>query len=227
MQNKCLAYYPLHYGKEHLAESIKSIEPFVDRIVILYTSTPSYGKTTILVCPDTREELYTIAFENSKKIEWIDIEAGNEGQHRGNIWNYFKGEKYILPLDSDEVWNRESLEKVLSRTYIKKNIGIRGFIHFWKNKDYICTDHFTPIRLLNPSGEEGEEITDGTIYHYGYAISQELMEYKWAIHGHKDELKNGWLEMYKNWKPGINDVHPVVNELWNPKKSENNGIKLT
>ena len=36
-QIKTLAYIPLHYGKEYLEATIKSIDAHVDKILILYT----------------------------------------------------------------------------------------------------------------------------------------------------------------------------------------------
>ena len=53
---KTLAYIPLHYGREYLEACITSIEPHVDKILILYTESPSYGQNRGLRNPETREE---------------------------------------------------------------------------------------------------------------------------------------------------------------------------
>ena len=53
---KTLAYYPVHYGAEYLDASIRSISDQVDKIVILYTTHPSYGHGTSTPCPESESE---------------------------------------------------------------------------------------------------------------------------------------------------------------------------
>ena len=42
------------------------------------------------------------------------------------------------------------------------------------------------------------------------------MNYKWAIHGHKPELKWDWLKMWNNWTDDNRNgqFHPVSKEIW-------------
>jgi len=65
--------------------------------------------------------------------------------------------------------------------------------------------------------------TLGPIYHFGYAVTDETMAYKWRIHGHKDELRPGWLDgKWQAWPPE-DDCHPTNGRKtdgtgwWNPE----------
>lgn len=216
--SKVLAYIPLHYGKEYLECAIKSVDNFVDKIIILYSATPSFGVLTDIPCPDTELDLYNIAHAASTKIEWVNVSAKFEGEHRNQIFNYSEEYDIILPLDADEVWDQKSLEenliKVESLPYAR--FGVVGFITFWKSFNTVCRDQYAPVRILKPKEGGGELAIEGTIYHFGYAQDQAIMDYKWSIHGHQDELRAGWKDMYLNWTDEM-DVHPVAEGIWNPE----------
>jgi hypothetical protein len=43
------------------------------------------------------------------------------------------------------------------------------------------------------------------------------MNYKWLIHGHKGELRPNWHQQkFRNWHPGMTDVHPTNDDFWDP-----------
>ena len=52
-----VASYVLHYGKEYLAWSIRSIQDCVDEIQILYSPRPSFSYQSSVPCPESEEEL--------------------------------------------------------------------------------------------------------------------------------------------------------------------------
>jgi len=210
---KVMAYYPVHYGAEYFDVSIKSINDRVDKILVLYTPNPSYGHGTDKKCPETENELKEIAFSASNKIEWIKIEANNEGNHRSIAFNNAKDYDIMLTLDTDEVWNPESLDSSIKQAYDgeawRRNIS--GFIHFWRSFNWVCRDGFQPARIFNLRRNNNQEVSlDGTIYHFGYAQSNKIMDYKFDIHGHKNEIKEGWLEnTYYKWNSETKDLHPT------------------
>jgi len=210
---RTMAYYPVHYGTEYFNASIKSIDPYVEKILVLYTAKPSYGHGTDKKCPETEEELKNIAFASSDKIEWINIDANNEGNHRSLAFDRADGYDVMVTLDTDEVWDPISLERCIKETYDGEawRRNINGFVHFWKSFNWACTDQFEPGRLFNLKRNNTMEVPIvGTIYHFGYAQSDKIMNYKFEIHGHKNELKPGWLEnTYYTWEPGRGDLHPT------------------
>ena len=74
------ASYVLHYGKEWLLWSMRSIAPFVDGMFVFYTPEPSHGHTSGLKCPETRGELHEIA--SVFDVKWYDGVYKHEGEHR-------------------------------------------------------------------------------------------------------------------------------------------------
>lgn len=231
---KILAYFPLHYGAEYLDAAIRSVAPCVDQILILYTSKPSYGNASGVECPEKQEDLRDIAYNASDKIYWLDItgQVNNESEHRNAAREYAKNHGFdqVLAVDADEVWDTDVLQKTLkeAESLPYDRIAIRNWVHFWKSFNWRCRDQFLPVRIYNvkvPFNKE-EAVLDGCIYHFGYAQNPDIVVYKWAgCHGHQSELRPGWLQdIFLNWTPGINKVHPVSLEIWDPEPFDKNTL---
>jgi hypothetical protein len=218
---KVIAYTPLLYGKDYLRYAIASIEPFVDRHVILYTGRPSYGHGTKMACPDTKEELREIALA-FPHVEWYEGQWYNESEHRHAIHKLLPPDTDILlPIDADEVWEPGVLQGCLRTVYDKASsheYRLFGFVHLWRSFKWACTDDMAPARIIDLRQSGGVDYIRGTVFHFGYAQTVELMRYKWAIHGHIAELRKNWLrDKYINWKPGMDDVHPTCVGTWGPR----------
>lgn len=221
---KVLAYTPLHYGKEYLRESILSYKDIADKIIFLYSEKPSYGHDTNLKCPDSEQELRDIVFSTTDKAEWIKVTAGNEGQHRSIIWNYTQGYDLLIATDADEVWKIDELKHALGEALQRgfRRYNIDGFINFYRNFNQVCYDGFRPARIFNLHGQ-GEAEIKATIYHFGYAIDEILMRYKWSCHGHQTELRPDWIDgTYLT--DTLTDLHPVAISLWNAQNFDKNTL---
>lgn len=227
--NMKIAYYTLHYGKEYLAWSIRSIQDAVDEIHMLYTKTPSFGHGTSLVCPDTEEELrFEAARFANKPIIWHTGAWGNEGQHRNEIHRIATERKaeLILTVDADELWDTETAKSALQSVWNQNGAGatLVRFVHFWRSLDYVCYDAAMPERIrdirYSPQNKWYLDKQEFPVLHFGYAQSEKLMNYKWNIHGHQNELRPDWMaNKFLPWQPGIDDVHPTcTNGFWNPQK---------
>lgn len=221
---RVIAEMILHYGKEYMEKALQSIDPFVDKIVILYSPTASQGHPTDLVCPDTREELKAIA-DKFPKVEWVDcIEMGNEGQHRAAIFAYTDGYDVLMLCDSDEVYEPEDLPKVLEEVYNspKRYHLVEGFIHFWKSHKWFLDDHFRPMRFinLNRKPEDGDTVVKCRIYHFSYCQSIEIIKYKLKVSGHFDEFRPEWLGIFETWTPEnrLHKLHPTTYGVWEEAK---------
>ena len=213
---KVSAYYPLHYGKEYLEASIKSIRDHVDEILILYTDRPSYGKLTPLKNPDTRDELRSIVEDNAYKFKWVDIDhVNNEGSHR-NLCKHYLFSDVIMSVDADEVW--EDADQAIKAAYDSKaaNVGVGGdrWYHFWRSFNEVNRDGFYPIRFLNKRySKDLEVIHKGTVYHFGYAQSEALTKYKISCHGHA--ISRSWIgDKWLNYKKGDTVLHPDSKDVW-------------
>ena len=207
---KTLACIPCHYGKEFLPYSIQSIRDHVDHITMFYSSVPTYGFQGNISNPDSAEDIKKICDEFS--VEFIDITGmriSRENKHRMLFFSHAAkhGYEIILSLDYDEVWDNAEEAIDYAKLGNAFQYGIRGsrWYHFWKNFNEVNRDGFSPIRLFNLNNYPRSEelIEKGTIYHFGYAISEELMKYKLSCHGHKSEFPVNWLkDKWINYKFG-------------------------
>jgi hypothetical protein len=219
-----VAYYALHYGKEYLAWSIRSIQDAVDEIFIFYTPTPSYGHSAGIPCPDSREELVEQAYRfAAKPVHWIEGHWATEWQHRDFALHYIGsrlGLAQVLVVDADEVWAEGAAKRALYHV-TDRNCAYAwmsyDFRNFWRSFDWMVHDRFAPIRIVDTRHHEStrEALPEQfSVLHFGYAQREELMRYKWTCHGHQDELRAGWIDRFVNWQPEDTDLHPVVNNLW-------------
>lgn len=227
---RTIAYYALHYGKEYLAWSVRSIEDAVDEIHLLYTDVPSHGPSTGALCPDTEEELKREARRFCRKPTfWHRGRWSSEEEQRKAILPIAqeRGARRMLMVDADEIWAPGLAAAALeaSARYGRGRIRV-SFIHFWRSFKWACSDPTKFYRVFNllpgggfAPGEWSLPPQAIPVLHFGYAQSPETTRYKWTCHGHQHELRPGWLkEKFMGWKPGDFDVHPVRGHgFWNPQ----------
>lgn len=228
-----IAYYALHYGKEYLGWSIRSIQDAVDAVHILYTDKPSFGHTTNEPCPESKAELImeSARFYKDKELPPVIWHHGNwdgEGAHRDAICQIARDHsaEMILVVDADEIWARGEAKKVLDDVWNRNEArdGLASMIHFWRSFSWVCRDECRPVRTIDLRHEKGTMYLSQQkpVYHMGYAQREAIMRYKWKIHGHQNELRKGWLEeKFLGWKPGVTDVHPTCElDFWTPEATD-------
>ncbi len=216
---KTAAYYPVHYGVEYLEASIKSIRDRVDEILILYTDVPSYGQSTSLQNPDSKDELIAIVEDHAHSFKWVDIQRTYlENSHREQYRQYLADYDLVLAVDTDEVW--DNLDLAIKDAYDTKarNVGVGGdrWLHFWRSFNEVNIDGFYPIRFHNKRySREQEIIHSGTVYHFGYAQSEALTRYKISCHGHKS-IPGSWShDKWITYERGLTSyLHPDAQEVW-------------
>ena len=220
---KVACYIALHYGKDYLPYAIKSVIENVDQLIILYTDRPSYGHNGDLFCPETKQELFQLASEAAGgKLKWVDIHHTiREGDHRNMAFAHCHNYDVLAVIDSDEVWDPKDFEIALRYAYDCKafNIGAnhQGWYHFWRSFNECCRDGFSPIRFHNLKNQRGTEDINcpSKVYHFGYAQTLKIMDYKWNCHGHQDEIREGWREMFLNYNKETDKfIHPVSEQIW-------------
>jgi hypothetical protein len=232
------AYYALHYGKEWLEWSMRSIREHVDEIHVFYVSRPSHGHQTELICPETGLELRSIA-DNYDALWWncSHLHFDWEGNHRDFAVHTLiqRGADTILVVDADEIWPQDHIKQVLDVAEKEGTAINRVFMkHFWRSLKWVCNDEAAPVRVLKPNYvqepagplspthiEETYIGGDDKVYHMGYAQTPEIIFYKQKIHGHKGEWRDGWFEnIFLPWRPGDDDVHPTNLNFWNPERPD-------
>jgi len=216
------SYTILHYGQEYLNYALQSVEGVINKSYVFYTPHPSHGFRTDVPPIESKEQLQEM-IKNRHKVKWYDVSGlYDEGPHRDlaleTVIN--EGADLILVLDYDEIWDEGTLIDVLDFVWTenKARDWLINFTHLWKSFDYCCKDNLWPVRIIDTRHKEGTgyvPVELGDIYHFGYCIGNDVMRYKWEIHGHHSELRQNWFEeKYQNWEWGINDVHPANEDNW-------------
>jgi len=229
-KNKVLGWEIIFWGKPYLDASLKSLYDQCDKILIFYTDRPSQGYDTDQTCPDSEEDLLKIAEPYMDKIQWITGRYPNEGVHTNIFWQFSKGYDYAFRLDTDEVLPDGFVNDMISQAETRpENIFRVPFVHFWRSFDKVCRDAQFPVRLYKLDGKElSEAILDNpdkktNIFHFGYAIPDKYMQFKWECSGHKSELKPGWLD--NTWANNIQtDCHPVSRDMWDTESFDKNTL---
>lgn len=223
---KIVGYTALRYGRDYYDAAIRSVIDAVDEYHVLYAIEPSHGHDDPTPCPETEEELYSIARDRAgSKLRWHRGNWRYEGQQRDSIHQVAPDADVILVLDADEVWHPQIIEPTLNiyDQLVKQYHRIRWpMIHYWRSMHRaVLHDPAYPERIIFPKALNKNYTTPGThlvINHFGYAQRPEIVEYKWRIHGHKNELRRDC-----NWFQDVfmanrqTDCHPVGSEYWNPE----------
>jgi len=218
---KINAYIMLHYGSEYLDACIRSIDPVVDQINIVYQEAASHQRAPKgAICPDSVFLLKNIAKNASNKIKWHIVSNNTrECDHLQEGLRRSDGCDLYLRMDADEVWEPNSLQNCIDQAANTDSmyIGIVGFVNFWRSFDHAVFDRFGPIRIHNmKSTNKAPKMIDGTMYHFGYAINEATMKYKLLIHGHKDEWRAEWHDRWLKWTPETvgENWHPTTDAYW-------------
>jgi hypothetical protein len=209
----------LHYGADYLSSALRSIYHSVDQCHIFYTPTPSHGHSTNIPPIETREELRqaAYAYDPDYKVKWYDMHGIKfEGNQRDLALATVEadGADIVVVVDCDEIWHSEVLK--VSLEYVKyfsqHRDNLVNMTHLWRSFNWACYDNGWPVRFINltkPKTSEVEYLPTGGPFHFGYAVTDRIMNYKWQIHGHKNELRPDWLGTYWTAWPPIENCHPT------------------
>ncbi len=213
------------YGSDYLEWGLRSIRDSVEECWVLYTNTPSFGHGTDLPCPDTREQMFELAKRGAgNKLRWYEGAYSGEGQHRDMIYQLAPDADIVLVVDTDEVYEPGLADEVIHflETSNAKSLKI-PVSHAWRSfYKWILNDGMHGEHAHAPKHTGDYRVpfeTDKRIFHYGYAQRLEVMYYKQFTHGHKPEWKWDWYDT-KVLPNAQKDVHPVINEVWNPEPAD-------
>lgn len=221
---KSVAYTPLHYGRDYFDAAIRSVIDAVDELHVIYTPIGSHGHHTDVLCPETRGELYEIAYNAARhKLFWHEGIFAYEGQQREMILQYAPDADVILALDADEVWADGLAAQAVAFAQTANIQRIRlPMLHLWRSFwRGFAHDPAYPERVICPRASHGETTlpVDGVyqrIWHFGYAQRSEIVRYKLLTHGHRGEFRRDC-----DWFADVfmtnrqTDCHPVGSEYWN------------
>jgi hypothetical protein len=209
----------LHYGKDYLSYALRSIYHNVDKLHIFYTPTPSHGHSVNTPPIETKEELIkaAYAYDPDNKIVWYDIVGvTHEGMQRDIALKTIEaaGAELVVVVDYDEVWGYGTLDELLCQVYDhgKARNNLVNMTHLWRSFNWCCKDEGWPVRIIDLRQDNNDTFyipKEYDVYHFGYAITNHVMQYKWKIHGHKNELRPDWFnDKWSRWPPPDN-CHPT------------------
>lgn len=219
---KICAYTALHYGLDYFYWAIRSVIDYIDEYYVLYSPVGSHGHAASRPCPETRDQLYSVAqLVAGNKLRWIDGQWAHEGLQRMTIHEVAPDADVILVLDSDEIWPYgDKLPVLIQQALDSGQRCIRlPMVHFWRSfSRAILHDPAYPTRIIVPKIEAGEiTLGDKPLCHMGYAQRPEIVQYKLETHGHKGEFRRDcdWFQdKYLN-PDAKTDLHPVGSQYWN------------
>lgn len=223
------SYTILHYGQDYLSYALRSVYHSVDKLNIFYTPNPSHGHQVNISPVETKEELTQVAYayDPDNKILWHDmLNVLDEGTQRDLAVRTLEndGADLIVVLDCDEIWHRKQLELILSDVWDGKTRNyLINMIHFWRSFNWACRDDGWPVRIIDlrmPINSDDVKYIEremAQVYHFGYAVVDKVMRYKWQIHGHKNEMRHLWLNnIWGAQSSPTFDCHPTNDKgFWN------------
>lgn len=225
---KIHAYTIVHYGKDYIGYALKSVSDYVDKIHVFYTPLPSHGHTSQAQVPETAQEILDAIESHISPRKFVfrsSPQVTHEGQHRDWAVSQcaYDGADLILVVDCDEVWPQKTLEGALEMAASGSASGwLVNFTHLWKSFGWACQDEAYPVRILDLKSDNGSHEfvpkENGMVYHFGYAIRDEIMRYKWTIHGHRADLRQDWFRDYWDVWPPKDDCHPTNVGFWVPQE---------
>ncbi len=221
----------LHYGKDYLGYAIKAVYDLLDEIFIAYSPVPSHGHESSMSCPDSRDQLKNAAFmfgDPQNKIKWYEGTWGREGDHRDEVFKRYPNASLICVIDSDEIWDPNVFSNITDHClkHTARNFKQR-LVTPWRSFNWLCKDEMMPDRFYKPKQQGTLYVPSelGVYYHMGYAIREELMNYKLSCHGHKNELKNDWFNnVFMKWPERKEDLHPTCDNIWHAKPFDKNEL---
>lgn len=230
--HRVAAIVVLHFGADYLADAMRSVADVVDEYIVVYSPVASHGHDSAIACPETFEQLRTVAHdaivEIDKPLRWFTGYWNSEGDQ----FQYgcaHTGADIIVKLDCDELWSPGLLAAAIEQGLERGKHEMRVALwHYWRSFHKAFThDPAAPGRIyfrMFPR-EDGSESTYNrptdcpesfTIHHFGYCMNAELTRYKMSIHGHKSQFKIPWEQWYQDvyLTNRQTDVHPCGSDYW-------------
>jgi len=227
-----VAHYVMYLDDFFLEDSIESVYPYVDKIIIARTAKPWNGPLADL--SETEKTLRIVLDQYGDKIEIYVAEFPDEQTQRNWLINFSKarGHKGAFIIDCDEVFVGNAFEKIYSFIRSNKPKALRIPHHtFVKDAsfciappyedklfyiDLSCNPQFLWARSINVE-QTSMHFDDPQILHFSYLrkTDQDILKKINSFMHAKDADWGEWYrDVYLNFNPEIQNFHPVHPEMW-------------
>ncbi len=231
-KNTYAAHYVLYTYDFFLEESIESVYPYVDEILIARTMKPWFGKPVDL--KETDEVLKKIKKKFNEKIS-IYVDNFPDEQTQRNFLltiSKSKGHSGAFIVDCDEIFLPGSFEKIINFINEHNPLALRiPYLTFIKDASFcVAPPYETNLFYVKPTLEAAftfarkinlQETTmpydDPEIIHFSYV--RETDEQIWTkvnsfMHANDIDWDKWYREIYLKFNPYIKNFHPVYPETW-------------
>lgn len=222
---KVLGFMSLHYSGDYFREALLAVRDKVEKFHIAFSIHPSQGHGTDMPNPDKEEDMRRVAEEVlGDKLIWDTYPTFDfEGKHRNERYRYAQGMDCIWTVDADEVFHPDDVDAAIEDCMNGRErfCGVTGFVHLYRSFRWGMTDHWNPMRFENNHANNTEQRIGikCRVYHFSYAQRREILQYKFKVSGHLDELRKNYLaDTWENWSPEKVDevlhLHPSSFDVW-------------
>jgi predicted SAM-dependent methyltransferase len=227
-----VAHYVMYLDDFFLENSIESVYPHVDKIIIARTFKPWNGPHADL--SETEKTLRKVLDQYRDKIEIYGAEFPDEQTQRNWLINFSKarGHKGAFIIDCDEIFIGNAFEKIYAFISSNKPKALRIPHHtFVKDAsfciappfedklfyiDLFCNPQFLWARSINLE-QTFMHFDDPQILHFSYVRKKDediLKKISSFMHSKDADWGQWYNDIYLNFNPKIQNFHPVNPEVW-------------
>ncbi|HGJ63828.1 TPA: hypothetical protein ENS27_00400 [bacterium] len=232
---KIVAQYKLFFGDEWLEVSVDSIAPYMYKILLVVSDIP-WGKNNNIIGDNLEPVIKKIKNKYGKKILIINGSWDKQIDHVKEGLEYIKKNipeaSHCLYVDSDEIYKKETIEKIVKicRSFKSFNSAIKiNYNTYFKTIYYKISPIKYPTALvLFPirkwiTYRDARNVNAKIEYHYNLfyehpayvRISDEKMKMKIEAHRETEPIIGDWFNtVWMKWSPDTRNFHPTIPDMW-------------
>lgn len=242
---KIAANYTVFYGEDFIEYSMRSVYPFVDYILIalgdVSWSTVNGERFGRIDRVEEKIRKFMKSEDPDHKIIIYTGKWNNDTDQRNYLLERAYGlVDYVLLTDSDDVWEKNELNKVVK--FLENNekspdpgyamsVGVKHFYRSlrWSHRSINNVCYVYKVapgirhKWIRHPGDNVAMIDIPNCYynHFGYAYPSRIIKEKIKFWGHHTEVSDKWFEnIFMKWDEGDPAYSPTRDNWSNIKKQE-------
>ena len=213
--------------EEYISYSLRSLAPFVDHVVVMYSEAPwtTSAATARFGTLDRTRSILSRICRTFSNVEVIEGVWGSEPEERQEALHHLRSRDVdtCLIVDADEIYPDGVIQRVLDEVEQRDHPGAVYYARYltcYRRFDYIVeSDHRLAIavhldegtefveRPRRPTGPRLDLPDDIFFWHMGYVLGDERMWEKIHTFAHAHEVLHDWYEeKWLKWTPSTRDL---------------------